>query len=151
MDTPLVEELKREEQSLLLRLERVRATLDIYRGGQWTEPMQVSTPLPELPTGYPPLDDMRTRDAINLYLNWAQDQGRSVTLGELERVLLAHRVVSFRGKPFSESRFSFKTLTNIIGSPDNKDLWQVEMHSPEHYQRADTIALKSQHRVGVQG
>ena len=152
MDTPLVEELKREEQTLLLRLAAVRAALDVYVMGQLRgEPAPAPTTTP-LPANIPCLDDMRIRDAINLYLHWCRDNGRErTTLGELEKVLLSFRVVSVRGQPMMAMRYPWKTLTNTLGSPDNKDTWNVVMHSSDHFQRADTIELIAPRRKPVEG
>lgn len=143
----LIEQLRKERETLLGRLAAIDAMLTAYGGNATRPPNTRTAPIEELPTGYPQLDNMRTRDAINLYLSWAKDKEREVTLGELERVLLAHRVVSFRGKVFGESRFPFKTLTNIIGSPDNANFWNVDMHSPEHFQRTDVIGLRPKERA----
>jgi|SRR5271166_5529985 len=147
MDT-IVEQLEKEEKALLAKLAGVRAALEAYKGRP-AEPV-VSAVL--LPPGAPALDGLRIRDGINVYLNWCRDNGRDrITLAELEKVLLSSRVVSFRGQPIGEMKYPFKTLTNILGSPNNQETWIVEMHSQEHYQRADTIGLKAPKRKPAVG
>ena len=140
----LVEVLRKEERALLTRLATVRATLEIY-GEQQAE--TTSAPAPLIPLGAPSLDGLRTRDAISIYLRWAQDNGRDrITLGELEKVLLANRVVSFRGVPLTNSRSPWKLMCNIFGAPGNQDQWVIEKHSEAQYQRADLIGLKQSSR-----
>ena len=89
------------------------------------------------------MDGLRVRDAINLYLKWAEERGRIVTLGDLTKELVRHRVVSFRNKPLSEQRYPFKSITNALGLPSNKQEWHVDRRDPEgHHTAADTIKLK---------
>jgi hypothetical protein len=65
------------------------------------------------------------------------------TPGELEKELARHKVVSFRNQPMSEMRFPRKSLCNALGSPDNDRIWHIERHDEDHFNRADTIELKS--------
>lgn len=129
-------ELKAQERDLDLRLTGIRANIDAIMRQQLG-----AAPGPQPPS----LDSMRIRDAVNVYLSWRRDQGMSAaTLGELEKELAKHKIVSFRKQPMSEMRFPWKSMCNALGSPDNKHLYHIERHDPEgHFSRADTIELKS--------
>ena len=145
MESLLIEELKKEEQSLLARLSTVRDTLAVYTKGRLHAEPEIQSP--SLPPGAPPLDGLRIRDAVNVYLNWCRDNGRErITLGELEKAILSYHVTTFRGTPLKDTKFPWKTLTNSLGSPENKDAWVIEKRS-DHHQRGDLIGLKTQRRT----
>lgn len=147
-----LEALRAEERELQIRLASVQAAIAVVAKGQpHIEPLRVEPPEP--PYTGPNLDGLRIKDAMNMYLAWERDSnGRpKVTLGELEKVLLAHEVVSFRGQPFRAMRHTWKTLTNILGSPENAGIWIIERHAEDHFQKADTITLKAARRKPVQG
>ena len=138
-------ELEERECFLLVELQAVRASIEIYAKAKRKGFSPSETPLvvqATVPAGAPPLDGLRIRDAITHYLRWAAVNGRDrVTLGELLMALKGSRVTTFRGKPLNETRFPFKTVANSLGSPENKDTWVIEKHS-HHFQEGDTIGLR---------
>lgn len=140
------EELKREEQKAKLRLAAIQAAIGVYeREGPRSLPSQVMM-LSDIPPGAPSLDGLRLRDAITIYLRWAQDNGRDkIQLGELKQALLSQKITTFRGKPIA-GRLAYKTICNSLGSPENRETWVIEKHS-EHYQDADLIGLRPKQRA----
>jgi hypothetical protein len=140
-----IRELKERECFLLVELQAVRASIDVYakaqrKGLSPSEPTHVIHP--PVPEGAPPLDNLRIRDAIAVYLRWCQDNGRErITLGELETALLSSNVMTFRGTPLSQIRLGWKTICNSLGSPENKNTWIIDKHG-DHFQKADTIGLR---------
>jgi hypothetical protein len=137
-----IEGLEREERALLLRLTAIRQTLEVYRSH--SEPVPVAES--PIPPGAPSLDGLRIRDAITVYLEFCRDEGRDqITLGELAKALLSFQVTTFRGTLLNSDliKHKWKTICNSLGSPENKDTWEIQKHS-DHYQRADLIGLKVQ-------
>ena len=109
-----LDDLKVQERELLLRLAAVQSSIDSLTRGQFTPP-PAAPPEPQGPQ-CPSLDYMRIRDAINVYLSWRRDQGLPpATLGELERELAKHNVVSFRNEPMSGMKYKWKSLSNVLG------------------------------------
>jgi hypothetical protein len=131
-----LKELNDHKRDLELRLAGVIANIEAI------SKQQIGFPQGPQP---PSLDSMRTRDAVNVYLGWRREQEMApATLGELEKELARHKVVSFRNQPMSDMRFPWKSLCNALGSPDNERIWHIERHDPDgHFSRADTIELKS--------
>ena len=136
-------DLRSQERDLLLRLTAVRASIDTIVKGQLNPELPI-TPMQAQGPQCPSLDNMRIRHAINMYLGFRRANGMPpATVGELEKELAKHRVVSFRNQPMSEMRYAFKTLCITLGSPENKALWRVERRDPDgHFTRADTIELR---------
>jgi hypothetical protein len=146
MDTALVEQLRREEHALLARLAAVRQMLDVYANGQMHQKPAPVAESPAVMEGSPSLSGLRIRDAISIYLGFCREKGRDrITIGEMFAALSAGGVTTFRGKPLNETKFPFKTVCNSLGSPENRDVWVIEKRS-DHYQRGDTIALKTEKR-----
>jgi hypothetical protein len=115
--------------------------IDLYQGRLRVEPPAMQSPA--IPAGAPSLDGLRIRDAVSAYLKFCRDNGRQqITLGELERAMLSYNVTTFRGSPLQNTKFPWKTLTNSLGSPENKDTWEIAKRS-DHYQRGDLIGLKA--------
>jgi hypothetical protein len=89
----------------------------------------------------PTLNGMRIPDAVNVYLNWARDQGRDrVTLGDLADALGSGNIVSALGKPIGSP---WKPLTNTLAAPGNSDAWRVRRGSSDRFLRSDTIELST--------
>ena len=137
-----IQELKTRERDLLLELAAVQASLDIYIRGQLQETLTQPNQ-PSNQPGKPSLHDLRVKDAINIYLGFCRDQGRvKITLAELVRELTASKVVTARGVVLSATKYPFKTITNTLGSRENKVNWIVSKIGGRHFQKADTIELR---------
>ena len=138
-------ELDERERFLLVELQAVRASIDIFAKAKNKGLSPSESPSlagNTIPAGAPSLDGLRIRDAINQYLRWASVNGRDrIRLGELFAALKGSRVTTFRGKLLSETTFPFKTVCNSLGAPENKGAWVIEKHS-DHFQEADTIGLR---------
>ena len=139
-NTERLDALQKEEQELLLSLASVRAAIDVLVKG-----VLRGAPVDE--SLGPPLDNMRIRDAINAHLRWRRDRGMDpITLGELLTELSRHNVVSFRNEPMSAMRHPWKSMCNVLGSPDNQILWNIHRHNDDHFTRLDTIELAAKNK-----
>jgi hypothetical protein len=135
-------DLKAQERELLLRLSAVQSAIDAITRGLLTTALPIPAPQPPGPQG-PPLNGLRMRDAIKIYLGWAQKEGIPVTIGMLEKELAKYDVVSFRNQPMKDMPYPFKSLCIALGSPDNQKFWHIERLDPDgHFTRSDRIELK---------
>src|SRR5258707_10295550 len=91
----IVEQFKKEEHALLLRLRAIQGALDAYVLGKLRQQPADASPGSNRAHSGPTLDGMRIPDAIRIYMNWAKDQGRmQVPLGELADHLSTQRIMS---------------------------------------------------------
>jgi hypothetical protein len=140
-----LEALKTQKRELEVRIATIEDAINATSPNQPATAPQPTQPITPQLQG-PSLDNLRMRDAIRLWLAWREDNGLPpATLGELEKELARHNVVSFRNKEMKTMVFFWKSLTNGLGSPNNAKLWNIERRDPNgHYTRADLITLTKQ-------
>jgi hypothetical protein len=139
----IVEQLKKEEQTLLLRLAGIRQALDAYVMGKLSPVHPDATQGNGARSG-PTLDGMRIPDAVSVYLSWARDNGRDrVMLSELADALGSSRIMSALGKPIASI---WKPLTNTLSAPGNIKTWIVTRGSEGRFLRTDTVELRASHK-----
>jgi hypothetical protein len=131
-------ELQEREQVLLLDLSAVRAAIDVYIKGR----LRSNTPGGQTEPNSPTLDDMRIKDAINVYLQWARDNGRDkVTLKELHDVLRQNRIITAKKEIMDRDRV-WTNITIAVSSPTLANRWNVTRLDPNRYNMRDTIELR---------
>jgi hypothetical protein len=137
-----LETLKGQRRELEVRLASIDAAINAISLNQPAAAPQPTQPAAPQLQG-PSLDNLRMRDAIRIYLAWREDNGLPpATLGELEKELARHNVVSFRNKAMASMVYGWKSLCNGLGSPNNMKMWNIERKDKEgHFTRADVITL----------
>src|SRR5271166_2289393 len=136
-----LQELIAEERVPKLRLASVRAAMDVIVQDKIPSDRPDRQPGEASP---PTLDGMRMRDAIGVYLAWRRDRSAPpLTLGELERELKRHQIMSFRKQPLAAMKHPWKAICNALGATGNCHLWHIKRIDPKHYTPLDTIELKS--------